>query len=98
VEKIRFRDNGHMITSERKLAVGIDGRDDRSNEALSIPLGSHCNLLGGTSGLRNLEKQRSGGGKSEVRALKSKRHVSTSINGLLGSGITSKVPDHHSEK
>jgi hypothetical protein len=98
VEKIRFRDNGHMITSEQKLAVGIDGRDDRSNDALPLPLGSRCNLSGGTSGLRNSEKQRSGRGKSEVRARKSKMHVGMSINGLLGSGITSKVLDHHSEK
>jgi hypothetical protein len=73
VKKIRFRDNGHMITSERKLVVGVDGRDDWSNDALSLPLGSHCNLSGGTSGFRNLEKQRSGRGKSEVRARKSKK-------------------------
>jgi hypothetical protein len=87
-----------MITSERKLAVGIDGRNDRSNDALSLPLGSHRNLSGGTSRLRNSKKRRSGRGKSEVRARKSKRHVGMSINGLLRSGIASKVPDHHSEK
>ena len=87
-----------MVTSKRKLAVGIDGQNDRNNDALSLPLGSHRNLSGGTSGLRNSEKRRSGRGKSEVRAWKSKRHVSMSINGLLRSGITSKVPDHHSEK
>jgi hypothetical protein len=98
VKKIRFRDDGHMITSEGKLAVGVDGRDDWSNDALSLPFGSHCNLSGRTSGLKNSEKQRSGRGKSEVRAWKSKRHVGMSINGLLRSGITSKVPDHHSEK
>jgi hypothetical protein len=45
-----------MITSEQKLAVGIDGRNDRSNGALSLPLGSHRNLSGGMSGLRNSEK------------------------------------------
>ena len=39
VKKIRFRDDRHMITSERKLAVGVDGRDDRSNGALPLPLG-----------------------------------------------------------
>jgi hypothetical protein len=66
VEKIRFRDDRHMITSERKLDVGVDGRDGRSNNALPLPLGSHCNLLGGTSGLRNLEKQRSGRGKVKL--------------------------------
>jgi hypothetical protein len=59
-----------MITTERKLVVGIDGRDDRSSDALSLSLGSHCNLSGETCGFRNLEKQRSGRGKSEVRAQK----------------------------
>jgi hypothetical protein len=54
VEKIRFRDNGRVITSKWKLVVGFDGRDDRSNDALPLPLGSHCNLSGRTSGLRNL--------------------------------------------
>jgi hypothetical protein len=98
VKKIRFRDNEHMITSEQKLDVGIDGWHDRSNDALPLLLGSHWNLSGGTSGLRNSEKQISDYGKSEVRARKSKRHVGVSINGLLGLGITSKVPDHHSEK
>jgi hypothetical protein len=28
--KVGFRDNRHVITSKRKLAVGIDGRDDGS--------------------------------------------------------------------
>jgi hypothetical protein len=86
-----------MITSERKLAVGIDGRNDRSNYAMSLPLGGHRNLSGGTSGLRNSEKQRRGRGKSEVRARKSKRHVGMIINGLNKS-ITSKVLDHYLEK
>jgi hypothetical protein len=94
VKKIRFRDDGHMITSEQKLVVGIDRWDGRSNDALSLPLRSHCNLSGGTSGFRNSEKQRSGRGKSEVRAWKSKRHVSTIINGLLSSDIISKVLDY----
>jgi hypothetical protein len=87
-----------VITNERKLAVGIDGWNDRSNDALTLPLGSHHNLSGGASGLRNLEKHRSSIGKSEVRAHNSKRHVGMSINGLLRLGITSKVTDHHSEK
>jgi hypothetical protein len=98
VEKIKFKDNGRVITSKWKLAIEIDGRDDRSNDALPLSLGSHCNLSGRTSGLRNSRKQRSGWGKSEVRARKSKKHVGVSINGFLGSGIISKVPDHHSKK
>jgi hypothetical protein len=87
-----------VITNEWKLAVGIDGQNDRSNNVLSLPLGSHRNLSSGTNGLRNSEKRRSSRGKSEVRAWNSKRHIGMSIYGLLRSGITSKVPDHHSEK
>jgi hypothetical protein len=98
VKKIGFRDDRHMVTSEQKLAVRIDGWDHQNNDALSLPLGSHCNLSGRTSRLRNSRKQRSGRGKSEVRARKSKRHVGRGINGLLRSSITSKVPDHHLEK
>jgi hypothetical protein len=60
VEKVRFGDNRHVVTSKRKLAVGVDGRDDRSNGALPLPLGSHRNLSGETSGLRISGKQRSG--------------------------------------
>ena len=30
VEKIRLRNNRHMVTCERQLAVGIDGRNDSS--------------------------------------------------------------------
>jgi hypothetical protein len=60
VEKVRFGDNRHVITSKRKLVVGVDGRDNRSNDVVPLPLGSHCNLLGGVSGLRILGKQRRG--------------------------------------
>jgi hypothetical protein len=98
MKKISFRDYGHVITSKWKLAIGIDGWNDRSNGALSLPLGSHRNLLVGTSGLKNSEKWRSGRGKVRVRARNSKRHVGMSINGLLRSGITSKMLDHSSEK
>jgi hypothetical protein len=28
VEKVRFRNNRHVVTCERQLAVGIDGRND----------------------------------------------------------------------
>jgi hypothetical protein len=59
MKKIRLRDNRHMITSKWKLAVGIDERDDHSNDAMPLLLGSHCNLSGGMSRLRNSEKQRS---------------------------------------
>ena len=50
VEKVRFEDNRHVVTNKRKLTIGVDGRDDRSNGALPLLLGSHCNLSGGMSG------------------------------------------------
>jgi hypothetical protein len=56
VEKVRFGDNRHVVTSKWKVAVGVDGRDDRSNGALPLPLGSHHNFSGGMSGLRILGK------------------------------------------
>jgi hypothetical protein len=58
-EKVRFRDNRHVVTSKRKLTVGVDGQDDRSNDTLPLPLGSHRNFSGGMSGLGISGKQRS---------------------------------------
>jgi hypothetical protein len=83
MKKVGFKNDRHMVTSEWQLAVGVDRRDDCSNGALTLPLWRHCNLSGGTSRIKILGKQRSGSkGKSEVRAQKSKKHVSVSINGV----------------
>jgi hypothetical protein len=60
VEKVRFRDNRHVVTNKRKLVVGVEGWDDRSNGVLPLPLRSHRNFFGGMSGLRISRKQRSG--------------------------------------
>jgi hypothetical protein len=60
MENVRFRDNRHVVTSKWKLAIGVDGRGDCSNGALPLPLGSHHNLSGGTSGLGILGNQRNG--------------------------------------
>jgi hypothetical protein len=87
-----------VITSEWKLAVGIDGWNDRSNDTLSLPLGGHRNLSGGASGLKNSESGEVAEVKARVRIRNSRRHVGMCISGLLRLGITSKVPDHKSEK
>jgi hypothetical protein len=68
VEKIRLRNNRHMITCERQLAVGIDRRNNRSSRILTLPLGRHRNLVGGLSGSEIKGKHRRFGGKSEARA------------------------------
>jgi hypothetical protein len=63
VEKIRLRNNRHMITCERKLAVEIDRRNNHSSRILTLPLGRHRNLVGGLSGSKIKGKQRRFGGK-----------------------------------
>jgi hypothetical protein len=55
-----------VVTGEWKLAVGINGRNDRNSGALSLPLGSHHNLSGGTSGLENSENGEAAEEKSEI--------------------------------
>jgi hypothetical protein len=87
-----------VVTSEWKLAVGINRWNDRNGDALSLPLGSYCNLSGRMSGLENLENGEAVEEKVRFRVWDSRRHVGTSISRLLKSGITSKVPDHNSEK
>jgi hypothetical protein len=84
MKKIGLKNDGHVVTSEWKLAVGVDGRDDCSSDALPLLLGGHHDLCGGTSGLRNLEEAKERmKRKSESRARKSKRHVGASINGVF---------------
>jgi hypothetical protein len=60
LKEVGFRNDGHMVTSECQLAVGVDRRDDRSNSALPLPLQRHRNLSGGTSRIEISMKQRSG--------------------------------------
>jgi hypothetical protein len=73
-----------VVTCERQLAVGIDGRNDRHNRTLILPLGRHHNLADGLNKGEILGKQRSGSRqKCEVRARNSKAHVDTIMNGVF---------------
>jgi hypothetical protein len=63
MEKVRLRNNRHMITCERQLAVGIDGRNNRSGRILTLPLGCHLNLIGKLSESEIKVKQRRSRGK-----------------------------------
>jgi hypothetical protein len=82
MKEVGFRDDGHVVTCEWQLAVGVDRRDDGRNGALPLPLRRHPSLAGETSKIEISGKQRSGSRrKSEVRAQKSKMHVGASING-----------------
>jgi hypothetical protein len=46
MEKVRFRDNRHVVTCERQLTVGIDGGNDCGRRTLGFPLGRHLNRAG----------------------------------------------------
>jgi hypothetical protein len=89
-----------VVTRERQLTVGVDGRDDCHDGALPLPFWRHRNLAGETNRSGISGKQRSGSKrKCEVRAQKSKAHVNTSINGVFpGQALFLKVPSHHSGK
>jgi hypothetical protein len=63
MEKVRLGNNRHMITCERQLAVGIDGRNTRSGGILTLPLGHHLNLVGERSRSEIKGKQRRSGSR-----------------------------------
>jgi hypothetical protein len=46
MEKVRFRDNRHVVTCERQLPVGIDGGNDYGRRTLGFTLGRHINCAG----------------------------------------------------
>jgi hypothetical protein len=50
MEKVRFRDNRHVVTCERQLTVGIDEGNDCGRQTLGFPLGRHLNLASEQSG------------------------------------------------
>jgi hypothetical protein len=45
MEKVRFRDNRHMVTCERQLTVGVDGGMTATNELEVFRLGAISTLL-----------------------------------------------------
>jgi hypothetical protein len=64
MKKVRLGNNRHVITCERQLTVGIDGRNNHSGRILALSLGRHLNLAGELSGSEIKGKQRrSGSGK-----------------------------------
>jgi hypothetical protein len=77
VEKIRLGNNRHMITCERKLAIEINRRNDRSSRILVLPLGCHRNLVGGLSGSEIKGKLRMFGGKKVRLGLRTQRRAAT---------------------
>jgi hypothetical protein len=75
MKKVGLRNNRHVITCERQLVVGIDGRNDRSGGILTFPLGSHLNLVGELSGSDITGKQRRSGSRKAGLGLGMQRHA-----------------------
>jgi hypothetical protein len=72
-----------VVTCERQLAVGVDGRNDYRSRTLVLPLGRHCNLAGGSNKGEIRGKQSGSRRKREIRAQNSKAHDDMSINGVF---------------
>jgi hypothetical protein len=75
MEKIGFRNNRHVVTCERQLAVGIDGRNDCDRRTLSLPLGRHLNLSGERSRSNIAREQRKSGCRKARIGLRMQRHA-----------------------
>jgi hypothetical protein len=69
MKKVGFRDNGHMVSCEGQLTVGIDGGNDCDGRTRSFPLGRHLNLASERSGSNIAgEQRRPGHRKAKTRA------------------------------
>jgi hypothetical protein len=55
VEKFSFRNDRHVVTCERQLAVGVDWRNHHSRRARGFPLGCHLDSTNEQSGRRMAE-------------------------------------------
>ena len=58
VEKFSFRNDGHVVTCERQLDVGVDWRNHHSRRARGLPLGCHLNSTSEQSGRRMAKRIR----------------------------------------
>jgi hypothetical protein len=66
VEKFGLRDDRHVVTCERQLAVGVDWRNHHDRRTRGLPLGRHLDSTGEQSGRRiaeRIRKQELGHGK-----------------------------------
>jgi hypothetical protein len=69
MKKVGFRDNGHMVTCEGQLTIGIDEGNDCDGRTRSFPLGRHLNLASEWSGSNIAgEQRRPGCRKAKTRA------------------------------
>jgi hypothetical protein len=55
VEEFGLRDDGHVVTCERQLAVGVDWRNHHDRQTRGLPLGRHLDSTGEQSRRRIAE-------------------------------------------
>jgi hypothetical protein len=58
VENFGLRDDGHVVTCERQLAVGVEWRTHHGRQTRGLPLGRHLDSTGEQSGRRIAERIR----------------------------------------
>jgi hypothetical protein len=58
VEKFSFRNDGHVVTCERQLIVGVDWRNHHGRRTRGFPLGCHLDSTSEQSGRRMAERIR----------------------------------------
>jgi hypothetical protein len=58
MKNFSFRNDGHVVTCERQLAVGVDWRNHHSRRARGLPLGCHLDSTSEQSGRRMAERIR----------------------------------------
>jgi hypothetical protein len=58
VEKFRLRNDGHVVTCERQLAVGVDWRNHHIRHTRGLPLGRHLDFTSERNGRRIAERIR----------------------------------------
>jgi hypothetical protein len=91
MEKVRFRDDIHVVTCEGQLTVGIDRRNDCGRRALGFLLGRHLTLAGEQSGGNIAREQRRPGCRKAKLGHKMQRHATVQyIWGFPGPDAISK--------
>jgi hypothetical protein len=56
MEELGLRDDGHVVTCKRQLAVGVDWRNHHSRRTRGFPLGRHLDSTGEQSGRRTAKR------------------------------------------
>jgi hypothetical protein len=72
VQKVSLGNNIHVVADEWKLAVRIDWRDDRNNNTLSLPLGSHHCFSSKAGGLKSSGNRKAAEEKARTRVRNSR--------------------------